>query len=170
MQHQNRMKSKNKCWLAILMIWPTLACGQGYETGNRWFRVAQAKVSSLYPGVQGSPIVRQSEVMVVVRRKVALTADSAWFSGRRGDVEILNSRRQPFSGTARRGDTLFFVTRVNIPTYDETMPPADRIPGSVEAPAPLGYKGELLFRWFRKGCARYLAIEKLQLGEDVYAP
>lgn len=161
---------KNKLWLALLMLVPSLACGQGYETGNRWFRVVQASVHSLYPGVQGSPIVRQSEVMVVVRRKVAITADSAWISGRRGDVEILNSRRQLVSGTARRGDTLYFVTRVYIPTFDETMPPADRIPGSVEAVTPLGFTGDLMLRWFRKGKARYLAVRKLKPEEDIYAP
>lgn len=165
-----RMKRLINLSLAIAAVLPLVACGQGYEKSNRWFRVVQTRVSSLYPGVQGSPITRNAEVMVVVKRKINISADSAWFSGRRGEVEILNGRRQLFSGTARRGDTLIFVTRVYIPTFDETMPPEDRFPGSVESAAPLAFKGDLMLRWFRKGEARYLAVEKLQAGEDVYAP
>ena len=173
MWQSQAMMNMNK-WFWIL-IFSVMGCSnlsaQKAEEKSKYFKVIKAVRTTLYPGVQGSPIIMKVEIMLVARKKGHFLSDSFWYKGMRENVQIFRADKKIFDGNVKKGDTLILHCQVYKATWDANITPEnDRIPGSPAAVAPLRYTGELLFRYNRCGKVQYFGVVKTEAGAEVFAP
>lgn len=171
MQRRNLTMMMNRIMLLVLFAAASALQGQQAETKARAFKLVSATSNVFYPGVQGSPITRRVELVLVAKRKGTLSFDSGWYAGQVEKAYWYNAEMQPIGKTAvKRGDTIRVSLVFYQTTWDSMMPETDHIPGSLNAEKPVPFDGEFILRYDRNGCRKYFGIQKLTRGAEVYAP
>lgn len=156
------------------------------------FKLLSAAYTVSYPGVQGSPVNRTAELVLVVKKN-NVNFDSFWYLERTGatqwrmkkpmetvQIELKDSgesRRVEVAasdimlgGSPKKGDTIVVVCQMQIETFDSFTPPNDRIGGSPVARMPGNYQGELVLRYKSGTKQRYFGLNQLQKGTEIYYP
>jgi hypothetical protein len=139
-----------------------------YKSGT--FDVLKAEHNTLFPGVQGAPIVDNYTLTLRFKRNTTFMVDSAWAKGRADKLEIAYANGNAFTGRVRTGDVLIIRLRIYTATAEPGTPGFEHYTGSPTTEPPRKHRGQLLFRYGFVDLRYGFSVMNIIQRESVYAP